>query len=157
MGVELFASKVLNFKCQGYAEAQLEMMNEYELLLLKFGDKNYSSAGEGWPVEIQIAWMALLNAVIFVAFRTFASWIPSDAVGKIARQINLEINSSGPDIDPETGEILEDKPKNSVLENILTTFTSFVNPPQHTTVPGPNPKTGSNSTQRNKHKPVFAS
>jgi len=56
----------------GYAMSQFKSMNKYERMLIELGEKNYSYGMEGsndWPVEFNILFMALINAITFIVIK----------------------------------------------------------------------------------------
>jgi len=63
----------LGLNISGYTMTQLKAMNKYETLLIKLGEKNYKTSfgeeREQWPVEFDILFMALINAVTFIVIK----------------------------------------------------------------------------------------
>ena len=68
-----YACIKMGLNVSGYTMAQMKSMTKYERLLIELGEKNYqySPAGEAndWPVELNIVFMALANAAIFIVIK----------------------------------------------------------------------------------------
>ena len=45
---------------------QISSMDRYDRLLIELGEKNYSTYGSSWPVEIRILLLALFNAALLI-------------------------------------------------------------------------------------------
>lgn len=54
---------------KGYANLQYANMASYHAMLIELGDRNYFGFASGWPVEVRIGGMMLLNAIVLVLGR----------------------------------------------------------------------------------------
>src|SRR5690606_5329113 len=48
-------------------------MSKYRMLLLQLGEKYQGEFGEGWPVEIKILLMSVVEMIVFIALRFLLS------------------------------------------------------------------------------------
>ncbi len=93
-GIELFCVKILRMDMGGYTFNQLALLNKYDRLLVELGEKSYGSVGSEWPVEAEIIFMCLMNAVIFLVIRLFSAYL-GPGIGNIVQQIvNSFLNQS---------------------------------------------------------------
>lgn len=86
ISVELLFTYIFRIDMTGYTAEQLRSRQEYEMLLMELGEQHYSEGGSGWTVEWRLAWMALMNAVIFLAARFISKLMGpngNDIVGTI--------------------------------------------------------------------------
>ena len=63
-------------------------MRRYERLLIELGEKNYSSFGENWPVELRLAGLVLVNAIIFVLAKYIFKLTGQDASNELFDMFN---------------------------------------------------------------------
>lgn len=62
----------------GYTMAQFKSMSKYERLLLELGEKNYTATmnnDDKWPVEMNIMYIALTNALLFIIIKKISEYI----------------------------------------------------------------------------------
>jgi hypothetical protein len=93
LGIEVICIKWLGLNASGYTISQLRRMNTYERLLIELGERNYGVGTSTWPIEVRIAFVALTNAVVFIAVKTLASFLgegPAEAI------MNTLINALSP-------------------------------------------------------------
>jgi hypothetical protein len=64
--VEGVGARIFKVDITGFTVHSWRSMHRYERLLIELGEKNYSSFGENWPVEMRLAGLVLVNAIIFV-------------------------------------------------------------------------------------------
>jgi len=50
----------------GFAVHSIANIRRYHRLLIELGERDYSSIGENWPVEVRLGCMVMVNAVIFI-------------------------------------------------------------------------------------------
>lgn len=70
----------MGLNVSGYTMSQMKSMSKYERLLIELGEKNYKYAPMGdshsdWPVELNILFMALANAAIFIVIKMLCQHI----------------------------------------------------------------------------------
>ena len=70
----------IGLNVSGYTMSQVKSMSKYERLLIELGEKNYKYAPMGdtnsdWPVELNILFMALANAAIFIIIKMLCEHI----------------------------------------------------------------------------------
>lgn len=68
-GIEIFCFVKLGYNISGYAEMEMDSMDDYDAMLIELG-KNWLTTGANIPVEIRIVGTALVNAGILVLLRT---------------------------------------------------------------------------------------
>lgn len=51
---------------KGFAVHSIVTMRRYHRLLIELGERDYSSIGENWPVEVRLGCLVIVNAIIFV-------------------------------------------------------------------------------------------
>lgn len=62
----------------GYTMAQFKSMNKYERYLIELGEKNYNASmysDDKWPVEMNILYIALSQALLFIVIKKLAEYI----------------------------------------------------------------------------------
>lgn len=64
--LEYIGAKFLKINITGFTVHSLRTMHRYERLLIELGEKDYASFGANWPVELRLAGLVGVNAVIFV-------------------------------------------------------------------------------------------
>jgi hypothetical protein len=102
--IELACTK-MGLHIQGYTMSQFKSMNKYERLLLELGEKNYKTSHSemsDWPVEMNILFMALVNAVTFIVIKMLSEYINPDMAEKI---INMMTSFLSGDV-PQPGHVL---------------------------------------------------
>ena len=65
MVLEWVATNWLGFDLSGFTQQQGQMMNRYERLLIELGEKNYSTVGSRFPVEVRLIFLIIFNAGLF--------------------------------------------------------------------------------------------
>jgi len=93
---------------RGYTMTQLKAMNKYETLLIKLGEKNYRSTfgeeREQWPVEFDILFMALINAVTFIIIKMLCESVNLNE--KMAETVMETISTYLSGASPQPGNVL---------------------------------------------------
>jgi hypothetical protein len=105
LGIEFICIKI-GLNVSGYTMSQFKSMNKYERLLLELGEKNYSSSllndNNDWPVEVNIIFMALVNAVVFIIIKVLAEYIGEGFANTITEMMSTYLSGA----DPNPGNIL---------------------------------------------------
>lgn len=70
-GIEYIFGKFLGFDMAGFTQQQAVSMSSYERLLIELGEKSYVPSGSGWPVEVRLMFVILLNTVSFIFGKMF--------------------------------------------------------------------------------------
>jgi len=65
MVLEWVSTNWLGVDLSGFTQQQSKMMNRYERLLIELGEKNYSSLGSRFPVEVRLLFFIFFNAGLF--------------------------------------------------------------------------------------------
>ena len=65
MVLEWVATNWLGIDISGFAQQQTAGMNRYERLLVELGEKNYSTTGSRFPVEIRLIFLIIFQAGLF--------------------------------------------------------------------------------------------
>ena len=65
MVLEWIATNWMAIDLSGFTQHQIKMMNKYDRLLIELGEKNYSTAGSRFPVEVRLLGLILFNAGLF--------------------------------------------------------------------------------------------
>ena len=65
MVMEWVSTNWLSLDISGFTQQQMNAMNRYERLLIELGEKNYSSLGSKFPVEVRLLFLIVFNAGIF--------------------------------------------------------------------------------------------
>lgn len=65
MVLEWVSTNWLGIDLSGFCQQQSRMMNKYDRLLIELGEKNYSTAGSRFPVEIRLLFLIIFNAGLF--------------------------------------------------------------------------------------------
>ncbi len=76
-----YACTKIGLNVGGYTLSQMKAMEKYEILLIKLGEKNYKYQYEEsnqWPVEFDILFMALINAIAFIIIKMLCESINMD-------------------------------------------------------------------------------
>ena len=64
--VEGVGARIFKLDITGFTVHSWRSMHRYERLLIELGEKNYSSFGDNWPIEMRLAGLVFVNAIIFV-------------------------------------------------------------------------------------------
>ncbi len=105
--IELFCIKI-GLNIGGYTMSQMKGMNKYERLLIVLGETNYRTAGpethvqSTWSPEIQILFMALVNAVTFILIKMLSDYIDERMATTIIEGLSSYLSGST----PQPGQIL---------------------------------------------------
>ena len=78
--MEIIAVKLLNLPAGKFTEFRMNRMGKYKILLIQLGEKYHGEYGEGWPVEIKILVMSLIEIVLFIAIRWLMSSLSDSGV-----------------------------------------------------------------------------
>lgn len=73
--IEVFVIKVLGLNASGYTKSQLRIINRYDQMLAELGEKYYVSGVSSYPVEVRLAGLALMNAVVFIGVKYLAGYL----------------------------------------------------------------------------------
>ena len=73
--IEVFVIKVLGLNASGYTRSQLRIINRYDQMLAELGEKYYVSGVSSYPVEVRLAGLALMNAVVFIGVKYLAGYL----------------------------------------------------------------------------------
>ena len=65
MVLEWVSTNWLGIDLGGFTQQQVNMMNRYERLLIELGEKNYSTMGSRFPVEVRLIFLIIFNAGLF--------------------------------------------------------------------------------------------
>ena len=65
MVLEWVSTNWLGIDLSGFTQQQTKMMNRYERLLVELGEKNYSTMGSRFPVEVRLIFFIIFNAGLF--------------------------------------------------------------------------------------------
>lgn len=65
MVLEWVSTNWLGIDLSGFTQQQSKMMNRYERLLIELGEKNYSTLGSRFPVEVRLMFFVFFNAGLF--------------------------------------------------------------------------------------------
>jgi len=65
MVLEWVSTNWLGIDLSGFTNQQGKMMNKYDRLLIELGEKNYSSVGSRFPVEVRLLFFVFFNAGLF--------------------------------------------------------------------------------------------
>lgn len=85
--VEVLFTNCFGLNISGYTILQLNLLDQYESMLIELGERNLLSSMGSWPVEFRICILALINAAIFFVIKLLAGNISSDAQIGIHRAI----------------------------------------------------------------------
>lgn len=66
MLIEYALGKWGKFDMEGYTKQQIVSMNSYEQLLIELGEKSYRPAGTGYPIELRLLGLIIMNTAIFL-------------------------------------------------------------------------------------------
>lgn len=75
LALEFICTKFLGLPASGFTMSQLRSMSRYKRMLIELGEKNYGGEGSGWPVEIRIIFISLVNAAVFIVIKFFANYL----------------------------------------------------------------------------------
>jgi len=64
--LEYIGAKYLKINITGFTVHSLKTMHRYERLLIELGEKDYAGFAQNWPVEVRLAGLVAVNAIIFV-------------------------------------------------------------------------------------------
>jgi hypothetical protein len=80
----------------GYTKYQIRSISKYERLLIELGEAKYNAKGadymQGWPGEVKILAIAVIQALIFFAIKTLANWIGETNAISTVEQVMEFIN-----------------------------------------------------------------
>lgn len=113
MITEYVFGSVLGFDMAGFTQHQVVNMNGYERLLVELGEKSYVPTGSKWPVELQLLFMIVMNAGMFIVGKMVLH-----KVGNVMGQVKM-MNEPSPKGSFEKPKRKMKGPDN--LEDITTT------------------------------------
>lgn len=70
---EFIGVNYLGIDIVGYADNQLLMLDRYNELLIELGERSYNRWGTGFPVEIRLLFLMILNAFFFYIIKLMGS------------------------------------------------------------------------------------
>lgn len=65
MVLEWVSTNWLGIDLSGFTQAQTKAMNKYDRLLVELGEKNYSTEGSRFPVEVRLIFLIIFQAGLF--------------------------------------------------------------------------------------------
>lgn len=71
--VEFIGVNYIGIDIVGYADNQLLMFDRYNELLIELGERSYNRWGTGFPVEIRLLFLMILNAFFFYIIKLMGS------------------------------------------------------------------------------------
>jgi len=86
--VEGVGARIFKLDITGFTVHSWRSMTRYDRLLIELGEKNYSSFGENWPVEMRLAGLVLVNAIIFVLAKYIFKLTGQDASDEMFTMFN---------------------------------------------------------------------
>lgn len=63
--VEFVSKNLIGIDISGFTVDRIKRINRYNRLLLELGEREYTSIGANWPVEVRLCIFVLVDAVIF--------------------------------------------------------------------------------------------
>jgi hypothetical protein len=115
--IEVFCKKIDLVDIEGYTMSQFKAMNDYEKLLIELGEinnKNTIITANGntdnqWPVEVQICYMALFNAICFIGVKMLSNYLGENVAKDIISSLSsLFANAPPPQNEERTVYVNED-------------------------------------------------
>lgn len=86
--VEGVGARIFKLDITGFTVHSWRAMSRYDRLLIELGEKNYSSFGENWPVEMRLAGLVFVNAIIFVLAKYIFKLTGQDASDEMYTMFN---------------------------------------------------------------------
>lgn len=92
----------IGLNISGYTMYQLKAMNKYETLLIKLGEKHYvytANEHHDYPVEYDIIFLALTNAIAFILIKTICSYMNvnnEELVNTMMEEISTFLSGENP-------------------------------------------------------------
>lgn len=83
MITEYFFGSFLGFDMEGFSRQQMVNMHSYEKLLIELGEKSYMPSGSKWPVELQLLFLIVVNAGMFIIGKMVSHKIGTNLMGMI--------------------------------------------------------------------------
>lgn len=136
----------------GYTKTQLKIMNKYEKLLIKLGEKNYQSYiyddESPWPVEFDLVIISLINAIAFIILTWLCNNTPmsADTKDNIIAMVSGFLSGE----QPQPGQVLfggqhmsplpDTSNRGLDVPNLLATFGSMFMPKHQQDEPAKTPK-----------------
>lgn len=114
MVVEYALGKWLRLDMEGYTKQQIVSMSSYEQLLIELGEKSYRPSGKGYPVELRLLGMVIMNTAIFLFTKMVMRNTGSNLLGMLNNMTNSTPSQPkrkmrGPDINLNDIPDLEDE------------------------------------------------
>jgi len=88
MVVEYALGKWLRLDMEGYTKQQIVSMSSYEQLLIELGEKSYRPSGKGYPVELRLLGMVIMNTAIFLFTKMVMRNTGSNLLGMLNNMTN---------------------------------------------------------------------
>lgn len=73
---------------KGFAVHSIVTMRRYHRLLIELGERDYSSIGENWPVEVRLGCLVIVNAIIFIIAKVLYQHTGQDQSDEFFRLYN---------------------------------------------------------------------
>lgn len=78
--MEIICVKLLKLPAGGFTKFRMNRMGKYRMLLIQLGEKyNQGGSGSGWPVEVKILVISLVEMVVFIAVRWLLGFLDENA------------------------------------------------------------------------------
>lgn len=90
MITEYFFGSFLGFDMAGFTQQQMVNMHSYEKLLIELGEKSYVPSGSKWPVELQLLFLIVVNAGMFIVGKMISNKLGSNMMGMINNMNNKQ-------------------------------------------------------------------
>ena len=88
----------IGLNVSGYTMSQLKGMSKYDKLLIELGEKSNAAVNNEesvqWPVEMNIIYMALVNAVTFIIIRVLADYIGEGFANEIVNAMSSYLSET---------------------------------------------------------------
>jgi hypothetical protein len=123
----------------GYTMAQFKSMNKYERYLIELGEKNYNATyynDEKWPVEMNILYIALSQALLFIFIKKLAEYIGEEFASKVINALSTVLAD---DVQPGKTLFDGDDPS-SLIANMGSVFLKSQQPKVAVQEPAKTPK-----------------
>ena len=92
LGIEILFTKAFGLDSGGFALNQLNLADTYERYMYEFAEK-YTGVGAGYSPETKIIGLTILSTVVYVALKSFSSWIGGPAIaGTVQNYFNKFLN-----------------------------------------------------------------
>lgn len=65
----------LGLPADGLVLSHIESISTYDRLLIELGERNWSSHGGQWPLELRIGMVVLINSGVFIVMKYLTNWM----------------------------------------------------------------------------------